>query len=148
MTRFQFRLQRVLDFRRTQFQLAEAACQRAGLVLQNIQSQQTALQSCKVETRKVIANMPEATGRDLAPLPAWYRWTNKERTRLTGLETVAAKNLQDRRQAVIEAQRKVRLLEKLHDKRHVEWQSEFDREIEEFAADSTNSTYARARSGR
>ena len=33
MTTFRFRLQRVLDFRRMQFQLAESECQRAGAKL-------------------------------------------------------------------------------------------------------------------
>jgi hypothetical protein len=147
MIRFQFRLQRVLDFRRTQFQIAEAACQRAGIQLHGIQAQQAALQSRKFETRKAIASLPEATGRELAPLPAWYRWTETERKRLTVLENAAAQDLQKRRQALVEAQRKVRLLEKLHDRRQAEWQCEFDHEIEELAADAFNSRFLRSGSG-
>ena len=143
MNSFQFRLQRVLDFRRTQLQIAEAACQRAGMRLQGIQAQQAALQSRKLETRRSIASLSISTGRDLAPLPVWCKWAEAERRRLTGLEQTAANDLDKRRRALIEAQRKVRLLEKLHDRRYAEWQIQFDREIDELAADSVNSRYAR-----
>jgi len=143
MTSFKFRLQRVLDFRRTQFQIAESECHRAGAKLHAIQAQQAALASRKAETRKAVARAPETTGQELAPLPGWYGWTVSTSRQLGQLERVAAQELQKRRNALVEAQRKVRLLEKLRDNRHAQWQVAFDREIEELAADSTNSRYCR-----
>lgn len=143
MTTFHFRLQRVLDFRRMQFQIAESECQRAGAKLCAIQAQQAALAAKKSETRKAFARLPEVAGQDLAALPGWYQWTVKTSEYLSRAERTAAEELQKRRGALVEAQRKVRLLEKLRDKREAGWQEEFDREIEELAADSTNSRYAR-----
>jgi flagellar export protein FliJ len=143
MTTFHFRLQRVLEFRGTQFQVAESECHRAAARLRSIQAQQAALAARKSETRKAFANLPEAEGSDLMPLPDWYQWTEKAGSRLSSLERTAVEELQKHRDALIEARRKVRLLEKLRDKRQAEWQQQFDREIEELAADSTNSRYAR-----
>jgi len=59
------------------------------------------------------------------------------------MEQAAAQELAKRRAVLVEAQRKVRLLEKLHDQKRAQWQADFDREIEELAADSTSSRYAR-----
>lgn len=142
MTTFSFRLQRVLDFRRMLFQIAESECQHAGAKLHGIQAQRAALQARKSETRRVFSHLPEVEGRDLASLPGWYQRTVKVNDDLIRLEKAAALELQKRRDVLIKAQREVRLLEKLHDHRKAEWQSDFDREIEELAADSTNSRYS------
>jgi septin family protein len=143
MTPFRFRLQRVLAVRRTEFQLAESACRQAEARLRALQAQHAALAAAKSETRVSITRLPIVAGRILEPLTYWFHWTEAEAYRLTNLEKALAQELQKRREALMEAHRKVRLLEKLHDNRHAEWQAEFDREIEEIAADSINSRYAR-----
>jgi flagellar export protein FliJ len=136
MNTFRFRLQRVLDYRRTQFQIAESACQRAGARVHAIRAQQAALAYRKSETRKAFARLPEVAGQDLESLPGWYKWTDTQSAQLIRLEHAAAQEPQKRREAMVEAQRKVRLLEKLHDNRKAQWQSDFDREVEEQAADA------------
>jgi hypothetical protein len=144
MTPFRFRLQRALAVRRTEFQLAESECRQAEARLRAIQAQHAALAAAKSETRNSVARMPIVAGRILEPLTYWFQWTETESCRLMNLEKTLAQELQKRRQALVEAHRKVRLLEKLHDNRHAEWQADFDREIEEIAADSINSRYARS----
>jgi len=136
MMTFRFRLQRVLEFRRTQLQVAESECRRAEAKLNAVQARQTALDLRKTETRNAVARLPSVAGHDLWALPDWYRWTDAEKSRLTRLENASAEELEKRRAAAMEAQRKVRLLEKLHDKRRAEWQGAFDREVEEQAADA------------
>ena len=136
MTAFQFRLQRVLDYRRMQFQVAESECHRAGAKVRAIQAHIAALANRKSETRKAFARLPEVEGHDLAALPRWYAWSDAQNARLGRMEQAAILELQKCRAAVVEAQRKVRLLEKLHDHRHAQWQSDFDRELEEQAADA------------
>ena len=136
MTRFHFALQRVLDFRQTQFQIAESEYRNAAEKLRAIQARQAALDAGEAETRKRFANLAEADGRDLAPLPGWYRRTDAERGRLREQERAAAQELEKRRAGLIEAQRAVRLLEKLHENRQREWQAAFDKELEELAADT------------
>jgi flagellar export protein FliJ len=143
MTTFTFRLQRVLDFRRTQFQIAESECQRTAAKLHSIQAQQASLASQRFQTRKLFSGLAEVASRDLAPLPAWFKWTETAGRHLANLERVTQQELEKRRQMLVDAQRKVRLLEKLRDDRKGQWQVEFDREIEQLAADSTNSQYAR-----
>jgi flagellar FliJ protein len=139
MTAFRFRLQRVLDFRRTQLQLAESSCRNAAAKLHGIQAQQAALVSRKSETRKAFARMSEVDAADLASLPVWYQWTVRASEHLIHLERSAELELQKQRNAVLEAQRKVRLLEKLRDRRQANWQLDYDCELEALAADATNS---------
>jgi flagellar export protein FliJ len=145
MNAFRFRLQRVLDFRRVQFQLAESEYHQAEARLRGIQAQYAALAAKKSETRISFTRLPIVSGRILEPLTYWFQWTETEALRLAGLEKALALEVRKRREALVEAQRKVRLLEKLRENRHLDWKAGFDREIEELAADSTNSRYARDR---
>ena len=145
MTTFNFRLQRVLDFRRTQFQVVESECQRAAAKLHAIQAQQASLASQKAQTKKLFSGLPDVAGRDLLPLPAWFKWTETASSHLVQMERAADQELQKRREALVAAQRKVRLLEKLRDNKKAQWQVEADRELEQLAADSINSRYARFR---
>jgi hypothetical protein len=143
MTPFRFRLQHVLSLRRTQFQLAESECRQAEGRLRAIQAQHASLASQKSETRNSVVRLPIVAGRILEPLTYWFHWTETEARRLTKLEQGLTQELQKRRAALVEAHRKVRLLEKLHDNRQADWQTEFDREIEQIAADAFNSRYIR-----
>jgi flagellar export protein FliJ len=143
MTTFKFRLERVLDYRRTQFQMAESQYRLAGAKLHEIRIRRAALANRKLETRKIFAQLTDVAGQDLASLPDWYRWTEITDGHLHKMEQAAAQELHNRRAALIDAQRKVKLLEKLRDHRRTQWQADFDRELEELASDSTNSRYAR-----
>ncbi len=143
MTTFRFRLQRVLDFRRMQFQVAEGECQRAAAELAAIDSRQAALRKGKSETHQEYTQFPQTTGQQLAPLTRWDHWTEIENDRLMKLEHAARQELKKRRDILLDAQQKMRLLEKLHGNRQAQWQSAFDREVEELAADSVCSRYAR-----
>jgi flagellar export protein FliJ len=145
MTTFHFRLQRVLEFRRMQFQLAESECQRAAAQVHALQAQQTALATRKAETRRAFARLPEIAGQDLAPLPGWYNWTVRANHYLTQMEQAAQMDLNKRRDALIQARQKLKLLEKLREKREKEWKAALDQEVDELAEDSTNSRIARSR---
>ena len=143
MKPFRFRLQRVLDFRRTQFQLAENDYRRAQAAVLNIRERQATLSARNKETLNYFSQLPAAMGYDLEHLPDWYRWTTTEAERLTRLEAQAVTEVENRRRALIEAQRKIRLLEHLRDRRLGQWQSAFDKELEALAADSIASRYIR-----
>ena len=145
MTPFRFRLQHVLGVRRTQFQMAQSEYRQAEGRLRAIQAQHSALALTKSETRNSVARLPVATGMMLEPLTYWFHWTETEAHRLIKLEQSLTQDVQKRRGVMVEADRKVRLLEKLRDDRHVEWKVAFDREIEEIAADAVNCRYARNR---
>jgi hypothetical protein len=146
MTPFRFRLEHVLGLRRTQFQIAEAECRQAEARLRAIQAQHTALAAMKSETRNSVVRLPIVAGRILEPLTYWFHWTETEAHRLTKLEQALTLELKKFRGILVDAHRKVRLLEKLRDTSQAEWQVRFDREIEEIAADAVNSRYVRSRS--
>lgn len=145
MNPFHFPLQHVLSLRRAQFQMAESECRQAESRLRAIQAQHAALAAQKSETRNSVARLPIVAGRILEPLTYWFHWTETEAHRLLKLEQALTQEMQKRRAALVEAHRKVRLLEKLQENRHADWQREFDREIEEIAADAVNSRFVRNR---
>lgn len=145
MTSFHYRLERVLAFRRTQFQVADSECRQAEARLRTAQAQHAALAARKAETKSSVARQGVIAGRTLAPLTDWFRWTENEDIRYKKLESAFSQELQKRRQTLIEAHRRVQLLEKLRDSRQAEWQTRFDREVEEIAADAINSRYVRIR---
>ncbi len=146
MTPFRFRLERVLAVRVTQFQLAESAYGEAESRLRDAQTRHAALKAAKNETRNSIARMSDVTGNMLEPLGDWFHWTEIEDGRFIKLEKTFADELAKRRQELVKAHGKVRLLEKLRDGRRADWQKAFDREIEEIAADAINSRWVRSRS--
>ena len=111
MTPFRFRLQRVLAFRGIEFQLAEAECRQAEARLRTVQAQQAALAARKAETRHSVTRLSTVSGGTLQPLSDWFHWTEAEAKRLKELEHTLSQELRRRRQALVEAHRKVRLLE-------------------------------------
>jgi flagellar biosynthesis chaperone FliJ len=145
MTPFRFRLQRVLEFRRMKFQLAESACRRAEARLGAIQAHRAALAAGKSETRNSVARLPSVAGNILEPLTSWLHWTETEAHRLMQAEQAVTQDLQKRHEALVEAHRSVRLLEKLYDLQHADWQRAYDREVEETAADAIHCRFIRSR---
>jgi flagellar export protein FliJ len=144
MKPFCFRLQRVLDFRRMQFQVAENDYRHAQAAVLNIQERQVALDTRRYEIRRSFSKLPDAMGYDLKHLPDWYRWAAAEAERLTRLEAQAVAEVEKCRQTLIETQRRIRLLEHLRDRRRHEWQAAFDKELEALAVDSIARRYNRA----
>ncbi len=90
------------------------------------------------------AELRNATGQlglvtDGSVLELLNAFTGKTLRRIEELrkhEVQAQQELAVQTQAMLEANRKVRLIENLHETGRAEWQHEFDRELEAFASDS------------
>src|SRR5689334_1105860 len=136
MKAFEFRLERILEFRKEQAELERGRLQQ---ILQQIQRLETEVDGLAVrsseERDRVIAG-EGLTGHDLASLSNYKRHVQRRSTELLRAQQVLAAQSQRQRVIVMESERKVRLLEKLKDRQLNSWQSACDRELEELAADS------------
>jgi hypothetical protein len=143
MNAFRFPLQRALDWRRTQLELAEARVEQQLAVLAAIDREHAELdamgQRAEVEVRQFAA----LAGGDLSALGS-FRLAVKGRARdLVAKRVECQKELAARQSAVVEARRRYHLLERLKDRRCAEWQSAAERELDELAADSYLAQWAR-----
>jgi flagellar export protein FliJ len=145
MTTFTFRLQRVLDWRRTQLQLAEARIEQQVAALAGIDQARAELDNTGQRTELEVRQFAGLAGGDLSALGS-FRLSIRARTAQLAVKRVECqKELAARQAVVVEARRRCRLLDRLKERRLTEWQSAADRELDEVAADSYLAQWARRR---
>ena len=135
MKRFEFRLARVRDFRRQQLEMEEVKLEVLRAERQQIEAESLRLENeatgtrnslmvtGSVEAQELVAadhylhSLAAATKRQAAKLADWQVRTSKQQ------------------QAMVEARRRVRLLEKLEEKQLRLWKEEADREQENLSSE-------------
>lgn len=145
MTKFTFRLARVLEFRRLRAQVLRATLERLHAERIALESREQALLDLRTAEELAIRrpgtslSVIELSG--LGRMQAYVEYAKagfaRERTELE-------RRIHSQQAAVVEADRQVSLLEKLEGRQKAEWQIQFDRELEELAADSYRSRMHRA----
>lgn len=144
MKRFEFRLGRVLDFRREQAELERSRLESLLAQVLRIDQETNSLQSEAADARDQVARSASVSGEELSALSAFERHI---RNRTTLLDQVRQETqLQVRRQQaiVVEAERKVKLLLKLRQRKLTSWTLEEQKELEVLAAESYLSRLAAA----
>jgi hypothetical protein len=136
MTSFHFRLQKVLDWRRTRLALEEANYRRHAKILANIDRQDAELAAAAQSAERQVRAWNPLAGLDLDALDAYRLRTKNQRKELAATRTEAVKRLAAQQAQMLDARRKVRLLERLKERRLADWQAAFDQEIEQTAAES------------
>jgi len=136
MRSFQFPLERILAWRRKEFEAEEA---RLGVLA----AEQKRLEAARLE---ILASWDRAgrqllaaafvDGSDLAALSGYRARLEREREINTRQRQEAAGRTACQRVKVMEAHRRVRLLKKLRQRRLEEWRGEWNRETENFAGEA------------
>jgi flagellar export protein FliJ len=134
--RFVFRLESVLRWRRSLFEqeqnrLHALVAERDAILLRLKE-----LEELRQRAEQALLEAPAVTGSELAALEAYRRRLNLERARKQQELTDCEARIEAQRQRVLEAQRRVRLLERLRERRFSEWEAELNRELEALAAES------------
>ena len=143
MTTFQFPLQRALDWRRTQLQLAEARVEQQLAALAAIDQAFTQLDAVGQRTELEVRQFARLEGGDLSALGS-YRLANKVRAKeLAAKRAELQKELAARQTVMLESRRRCRLLERLKERRLTEWKAAADKELDELASDSYLAQWAR-----
>ncbi len=137
MKRFTFPLERVLRWRRTQAELEEARLAELFGELERIRREIAALErelAGGEEALLAAARKGEAVDpRTLAFLEEFRRYVRGRRRELRGSETELEWRISEQRKALVEARRRVRILEKFKEKKFGEWRLAADREASRLA---------------
>jgi flagellar export protein FliJ len=135
VTRFHFPLEKVLDFRRLQLEAEEAKlealhCERLALA-----AEWAHLESETTQTRLSLMVTGVAEAQELVASDLYLRHLSAMKKRLVARLTDWQTRADKQQQAIVEARRRVRLLEKLKERKLREWQMGVDREQENLASE-------------
>jgi hypothetical protein len=143
MKSFRFSLDRVLGWRKTQATLAESKLERLRADLRAIRQEENDVVQRQSQVESETVRSISVFGADLGALESVRRWARSEGCRLAAaaasLETAIA--AQDRE--VVEARRRVLLLERLRERRLAGWKADFERELAELAGESAIAQWRR-----
>ncbi len=134
MKAFQFRLDRALRWRATQADLAKAKVTGAAGHLSGLQSELESLRNQLLSDAREITTAPARSS-----LEAWAAYSKRARREMTLLEKQirdAERELGERLRVLVEANRKVRLLENLKQSERTHWNAELDRELDKFSGEA------------
>jgi hypothetical protein len=143
MTTFQFPLQRALDWRGTQLQLAEARVEQQLAALAAIDQANAELESMGQRTEVEVRQFAGLAGGDLSALGSFRLATKVRAKDLAAKRAECQKELAARQAVMLESRRRCRLLERLKERRLTEWKSAADKELDELASDSYLAQWAR-----
>ena len=136
MTKFQFSLQRVLDWRRTQLDLEEAKVRQATSALAAVDAAQVDLESAGATAEVAVRRWAPVAGRDLHALGSYRRHIRSQQDALAVRRAECARQLAAQQAVMWEARRSCELLERLRDRRLAEWTAAQNRELEALASES------------
>jgi flagellar FliJ protein len=138
MKRFEFSLDRVLNFRRTQAELERRKLESLGIERATLVRQISDLMRQRQEShkREDLALGATIIPQQLAARETFHGFLSREKSRLQGLLNNLETAIQRQRQQFMEARRKCELLENLRGKRLSEWTAEMQKELEELASDA------------
>ena len=143
MTSFRFRLEKVLAWRRTQLEMEEARFQRCTHAIADLDRRRAQLEADGIRAEVQVRGWEPLVGSDLEGLAAFRRYVSREEKQIALRREEAGRHLDAQRQALLEAQRRCRLLERFRARRLAEWQAAADREMDQLAAESHLAAFAR-----
>ena len=131
MNAFRFRLDSVLRWRETEVTLQEARLSAAAKRLAELKAAVVSIQSTLDHAQRRLLAEPE--GLALQSFGAFRLVANAHMRDCERRIAEAQKTVVEETKRLVEATRKVRLLEKLRSEQHTEWRRDFDRELATFA---------------
>lgn len=136
MRNFQFRLERVLDWYGNQFQVEQARLSVAMASLQEIQQNIARFHAECLSVEHDIIGRRDIPARDFPALGLYRLRARKTEQEFSQELQRREQSVKDQMQRVQEAQRRLRLLEKLRDRRLSEHRYLENKELETLAAES------------
>ncbi|HXG32383.1 MAG TPA: hypothetical protein VNJ11_03380 [Bryobacteraceae bacterium] len=136
MKRFRFRLESVLRWRQTLASIEEDKLRNLYSTLRDVERSRSELEGLRRRLPAEMAARSGLTGAELTALDTYLRRLAAVEQDLCERKARIEQEIERQRQAVIEAHRQVRLLERLRARRLAEWEAELAREAERVAADN------------
>lgn len=139
MKKFHFPLARVREWRENQVTVEEARLERIVTERAAIQERRDAIERERSAEEAAVLGGASTDSFSLQALGEYRTFATRRIAALDRERVGCESRLVEQRKRVIEAQRKVRLLEKLEERRRKEWTTAFTRELDEQAAESHRS---------
>lgn len=136
MKAFRFPLEKALDWRRIQLELEEARYKQQGAAVAGLDRERAEIEASGVRAETQVREWRPIAGSDLAALGHYRSFVRTQESQIARRRSEAVQKLSELQKAMLEARRRCRLLERLQERRLVEWTAERDRELEEIAAES------------
>ncbi|MEO7144960.1 MAG: hypothetical protein ABI165_15795, partial [Bryobacteraceae bacterium] len=136
MKKFNFPLDRILQYRGNQVQLEESKLERLFATRGGIELRRRQLHLQRAENETALFASPSIASSELAALDQFRQFVDAQDHIMDRQLVQCDARIAAQRTRVLEARRQHQLLEKLRDKRAAHWQSECDRELEQQAAES------------
>jgi flagellar export protein FliJ len=136
MNAFRFPLQKVLDWRRCELDLAELKFQRLTAAVTAVDQALAELETAGIRAEILVRDWSPVCGRDLDALGSFRTNVRKRNAELAARRVECEARLAAGRGEMLEARRRLRLLERLRDRRFEDWRLARDKELEELAAEA------------
>ncbi len=146
MKSFRFPLERVLDWRELQMRAEEEKLATLQRHLEMLTQRANALTAAELKSKLSVLKTTLMQGSEVHSLTAFQAQVEKERAALA-VETVQCeRRVAVQRARLLKAQKDLRVLEKLRERRLVDWTYSYNREVENAAADAHISKLVRGES--
>ena len=136
MKSFQFPLERVLAWRRTQLEIEEARFGQRQAEMAAVRRQQEQWEALTIRTGQETPRLPGLRGGDLNALALFRLGARHRAAELEKRRIACEQKVEEQRRKFLEARRNARLLERLKERRLEEWTAEYDREVEAQASET------------
>jgi flagellar export protein FliJ len=133
----------VLDLRENQLKAEESKLEQLWAKRKELEKEIDAIDASVEQARSSTKSRQFLQAADLIALELFAKRTDREREEAQARLRAHDEMVEKQKQAIVEARGKVRLLERLRDKRKTEWQTATDKELEELAADFAGAQWLR-----
>jgi flagellar export protein FliJ len=145
MKAFEFRLERIAEYRRQEAELSRNQLQILLAEANRLEVERGRIQTELDQARLDLIGRADLSGEDLSALAHYQSHVARLLRDLDRKRIDVNNRISKQRSVVLEADRKVKLLDRLKDRKFQEWRAASDREIDELAADSHMAKLAAAR---
>ena len=136
MKAFRFRLEKVLAWRRTELEVEQYRTRQLALELEETERARAQLAVDRTAAERAVVGAASIDGAELASHAAYMARLSRKAQELQRQRAEQEQRLTEQHKRLMEARRRFRLLERLKARRQEEWLVEFNRELEDFAAES------------
>jgi hypothetical protein len=136
MKAFRFTLDRALHIRRSQLGIEQDKLQKFIRDREQLELQATSIRSEAAGARRLVSSQELIAAEEISTVPDYQRSAKHRLLKLDQQKQDLLTQTQEQRRKTFEAERKVKLLEQLRDRRFAQWSSMMEKEQEAFASDA------------
>ena len=136
MKAFQFPLDRALKIRRIQQEIERGKLQTLTRDREQLDLSANAVRAEAANTRSALSDQPVLPAIEMSTMPDYQRGAAQRIVKLQLQKQDLLRQIVDQQNLTLEADRKVKLMERLRSQRLAEWESQVQKEQENFAADA------------